>query len=258
MATKSELAKKQFNIVLQGKGGVGKSFISSLLTQYIMSKDEPVIPIDTDPNNQTLYSIKSLKAKILKIINEDQKVDEQIFDKIMELAFSNIKYNFVVDNGATSFLPIISYININDIFTMLSEHFDVIINVPITGGQSQEDTLNGLHYLIDTYANKVNFIVWINEFQGKIKDSNNNGFEDMEIYKKNVNHIVGCVYLDKQHEQLTGRDLEQMTKAKLTFDEIDGNENFALMTKQRLKLYKLDIFKKLDGCFKVVGKAAQK
>jgi hypothetical protein len=59
------------------------------------------------------------------------------------------------------------------------------------------------------------------------------------------------MYLEKQHEQLTGRDLEQMTKAKLTFNEIDTNPTFGLMTKQRLKLYQKDIFQRLDSCYKV-------
>lgn len=253
MAPKTTIAKARFNIILQGKGGVGKSFISALLAQYLQSKGEPTISIDTDPNNTTLYSIKALKAKFLKLINEDDKLDEQSFDKLMELAFSNVDHNFVVDNGATSFLPLISYININDVFTMLSEHFDVIIHVPITGGQSQEDTLNGLQTLIDDYSNKVKFIVWINEFQGKIRDSEGNSFENMPIYIKNKNHILAFMYLEKQHEQLTGRDLEQMTKAKLTFNEIDTNPDFGLMTKQRLKLYQKDIFQRLDTCFKVAN-----
>lgn len=251
MASKSQTAKKQFNIILQGKGGVGKSYISSLLTQYLQSRSEAVISIDTDPNNSTLYSIKALKAKFLKLINEDDKLDEQSFDKLMELAFNHVDHNFVVDNGATSFLPLISYININDVFSMLSEHFEVIIHVPITGGQSQSDTLNGLQTLIDSYSNKVKFIVWVNEFQGKIRDEENNPFENMPIYTKNKSHILAFMYLDKQHEQLTGRDLEQMTKAKLTFDEVANNPDFGLMTKQRLKLYQKDIFGKLDACYKV-------
>lgn len=246
MATqKHETAKKKFLLTLQGKGGVGKSFVSSIIAQYLLSKGEPVTPIDTDPNNTTLYSIKALKAKFLKLFDEDDKIDERNFDKLMELAFSNTDQNFVVDNGATSFLPLLAYINENDIFSMLSDHFDVIINVPITGGQSQDDTLNGLQQLINAHSDKVKFVVWINEYHGKIKDKDNKPFEEMDVYKKNKSHILAVMHLKEQNEKTFGRDLEDMTKAKLTFDEIDGNGDFNIMAKQRLKLYKKDIFDQL-------------
>ena len=51
------------HFVLNGKGGIGKSFISSLLAQYLLSKKQSVVAIDTYPNNTTLYNIKALKAK---------------------------------------------------------------------------------------------------------------------------------------------------------------------------------------------------
>jgi CO dehydrogenase nickel-insertion accessory protein CooC1 len=42
---------KRINLVLQGKGGVGKSLIASLLTQYLMQKDggQRIFCADTDP-----------------------------------------------------------------------------------------------------------------------------------------------------------------------------------------------------------------
>lgn len=242
---KQGTAKKKFLFTLQGKGGVGKSFVSSLLAQYLLTKNEPVIPIDTDPNNTTLYSIKALQAKFLKLFDEEDKIDERNFDKLMELAFNNTDHHFVVDNGATSFLPLLSYINENDIFSMLSDQFDVIVNVPITGGQSQDDTLNGLQQLINAHSDKVKFVVWINEYHGKIKDQDNKPFEEMDVYKKNKGHILAVMHLKEQNEKTFGRDLEEMTKAKLTFAEINDNPEFPLMTKQRLKIYQKDIFDQL-------------
>ena len=50
------------HFVLNAKGGIGKSFISSLLCQYLLFKNESILAIDTDPNNTTLYNIKALKA----------------------------------------------------------------------------------------------------------------------------------------------------------------------------------------------------
>ena len=41
------------HIALQGKGGVGKSLISAILSQYLSSKGQDVYGIDVDPVNQT-------------------------------------------------------------------------------------------------------------------------------------------------------------------------------------------------------------
>lgn len=241
--------KKKFNMVLQGKGGVGKSYTASLLVQFLQEKNEPTISIDTDPNNSTLYSIKALKAKFLTLFDEDDKLNERNFDDLMELAFANTDHNFVVDNGATSFLPFVNYIKENDVFGMLNESFDVYVHVPITGGQSQEDTLNGLAQLIKDHGNKVKFVVWVNEYHGKIKDQDGNPFEKMEFFIKNKKFISAIFYLKEQNEKTFGKDLEDMTKAKLTFNEVNDLSSFNIMTKQRLKLYKKEVFEQLALMF---------
>jgi len=45
---------KQVHITLQGKGGIGKSYVTSLIAQNLMDRGEEVICIDTDPINATL------------------------------------------------------------------------------------------------------------------------------------------------------------------------------------------------------------
>ena len=52
---------KQIHFVLQGKGGVGKSFISAILAQFI-AKNSEVMCYDTDPVNQTFAAFKALNV----------------------------------------------------------------------------------------------------------------------------------------------------------------------------------------------------
>lgn len=56
------------HMFLTGKGGVGKSFCSAMLMQYIMDsgRQNPVC-IDTDPVNATLYAYKAFNAIGLKL-----------------------------------------------------------------------------------------------------------------------------------------------------------------------------------------------
>ncbi|WP_257998120.1 P-loop NTPase [Oligella urethralis] len=61
---------KQIHFVLQGKGGVGKSFVASLLAQYLKSTGNEVHCYDTVPVNQTFSRYKKLKVEIVKILTE--------------------------------------------------------------------------------------------------------------------------------------------------------------------------------------------
>ena len=53
-------------ITLQAKGGVGKSYVSSILAQYLMEAGHPVRCIDTDTTNPTLLKYKPLHTEYLR------------------------------------------------------------------------------------------------------------------------------------------------------------------------------------------------
>ena len=236
---------------LQGKGGVGKTLASSYLQQYLLSKSDKkskIIGIDTDPNNTSFTSIKKLNVKFLPLFDEEQKINERNFDKMIELFYDNTDTTFIVDNGATSFLPLISYLVDNNIMEMLEDKFNIVIHIPITGGQAQDDTLQGMSYIIDTFKKnkKVLFNIWINEYFGKVTTDTAKNFEEFEIYSTYKSNINGLLTLPQVNEKTYGVDLEKMHKAKLTFNEIALDTNFTLMEKQRLSTYKKKLFEMMD------------
>jgi CO dehydrogenase nickel-insertion accessory protein CooC1 len=59
-ANGSENAVTTIHISLQGKGGVGKSLISTILSQYLVSRGQDVHGIDADPVNQTMSEYRAL------------------------------------------------------------------------------------------------------------------------------------------------------------------------------------------------------
>ncbi len=64
---------KNFHFVLQGKGGVGKTTISTFITQYIkdhLKKD--YLAIDTDQVNASFASFKALNVEHLNIMENNQ------------------------------------------------------------------------------------------------------------------------------------------------------------------------------------------
>ena len=162
------------NLTLQGKGGVGKSYITTILAQYL--KDYKGIEIsgaDTDPVNRSFSAFKTLNAMPIDIIENDA-ISQARFDSIFELMLTDENSTFIIDNGASTFLPFTKYIKDNGVIEMFEEsRKEVFIHTVIVGGQSQNDTLQGLLTLFDLLkdSNNVKLVIWLNEFQGKITDA---------------------------------------------------------------------------------------
>ena len=231
------------HFTLQGKGGVGKSLVSSLLTQYFVSKVADVKCIDTDPVNQTLMNYKALNAKHVNLMN-GSKIDERNFDSLMEQLLSE-KGIFIVDNGASSFVPLSNYLIENNAIEMLQEAgLDVFIHCVITGGQALLDTLSGFKSLAEQ-TNTKNIVVWLNEFFGAI-EHNGKSFNEMKVYTENSSNVCGIVRILKRNPDTFGRDIEEMCSRKMTFREVIGSSDFSLMVKQRIKTVQKDIFAQLD------------
>lgn len=228
------------HFVLQGKGGVGKSFVSSLLTQYLLNKNQTVTAIDTDPNNTTLLNMKALKAKFLQLVDSEGKFDVRAFDKIVELVFEKKSTNYVVDSGATTFIPLVDYLKENEAIDFLKNNeMEVYMHIPIVGGQAREDTILGLTQLVNAFD--CNFIIWVNEYHGTLND-----FEDTEHYKAIKDKIKAIIYLNSLSKDTFGKDLLDLTSKNLTFDEALQDKSFSLMSKQRLNIFKDKAFKQIE------------
>lgn len=238
---------KTIYFTLQAKGGVGKTLVSSYLMQYLQETQKIEIKgIDTDPNNRSFKSIKKIEVEALPLIDENQQINERNFDKMIETFFNHQETSFVIDNGATSFLPLLNYLVENDIINMLKDTFNIVINIPITGGEAQNDTLNGMKYIIDTFNSNENvtYNVWKNEFFGKIVEKKK-PFEEMPQYEEYRETIHGLITLPQVNPATYGVDLRKMHKSKHTFQEVKDNPNYTLMEKQRIINYKNRLFESL-------------
>jgi hypothetical protein len=121
------------HIALQGKGGVGKSLISAILSQYLSSKGQDVCGIDADPVNQTFSEYGGLRVECLNLLREGS-IDQREFDLLME-RFLKEDGTFVVDTGASTFIPLWHYILENHALDHLRHKGKrVFIHSVITGG----------------------------------------------------------------------------------------------------------------------------
>src|SRR5260370_9133249 len=178
------------HILLQGKGGVGKSLISAILSQYLLSKGQDVCCVDADPVNHTLSEYQSLAVSCLNLLKEGS-VDQREFDLLME-RFLTESGTFVVDTGASTFIPLWHYILENHALDYLRERGKrVFVHSVITGGQSLNDTRAGFSQLAET-TREQHICVWVNEYFGAVLPAGSL-FSDMAVCWKHAGELHGPV-----------------------------------------------------------------
>ena len=237
-----EKLSSSVHFILQGKGGAGKTFISTLIAQWIRDKNIDLKCYDTDNVNATFEQYQDLQVEHITIM-DGNKINERGFDDLMESLFTQNKA-FVIDNGASSFAALNNYMIENGVMEMLKSHGkEVFIHTVLTGAQGIQDTAQGFKSLITNFSN-VPIIVWKNEYFGKI-EIDDKTFEDTKLYRSNI------VTIAQRNRDTFIRDLEEMVKKKLTFNEVKSSPAFKMMEKQRLNIVKKDIFTQLDEVFGV-------
>jgi hypothetical protein len=153
--------------------------------------------------------------------------------------------NFIVDNGAASFIALSNYLVENEAIDMLAAADKaVMIHTVITGGQALVDTLSGFSRLAEQLPAAAQMIVWLNEFFGDIT-VDGKSFEAMKVYQQHRDRVHGLIRIPKQNSATFSKDIELMLDRKLTFAEIDQNPDFGVMAKQRLRMIQRALFQQL-------------
>jgi hypothetical protein len=232
------------HLILQGKGGVGKTFVSSMLTQFLMTKHS-VVAFDTDSVNPTFSQYESLNVRRIDLM-DGSKINERNLDVLIEAFLTEEADHLVVDNGASSFVPFSNYLVENEVIEMLKEAGkDIMVHTVLEGGQGMNDTLQGLNVLAKYFNN---IFVWQNQYYGTISYEGKS-FEETKVYKNNEEKIFGVAIIGDRSRDTFGKDIENMLKYKISFEEVKSDSRFPIMSKQRLNIFKKDIFGQLENHF---------
>jgi hypothetical protein len=233
------------HLILQGKGGVGKSLIAALIAQYQLSKGKRPLCIDTDPVNASFEAYKSLQVSRLSIV-QDEEIAPRSFDQLIE-QIAKAKDDVIIDNGATSFVPLSAYVITNQVPALLRDlGHQVIVHTVITGGQAQSDTLHGFTQLVKQFPADVSFVVWLNPYWGPI-ERDGKPFEQMKAYSAHKDRVSAIVRLPDLKKETFGRDLSDMLQAHLTFEEAIALPSLTIMTRQRLSIIKKQLFEQFSA-----------
>ena len=245
------------HFILQGKGGVGKSFVSAILAQYFNKNGIKVHCADTDPINATFESYEEFSVKHINLFSGGNNIVVQSeFDGLIELICeAGEDEHIVIDNGASSFIPLINYIVENNALELLkSMGHKICLHSIITGGPALRDTLAGFDLLAKEFSKDADIFIWLNEFFGEV-EADEKKFEQMIAYKNNAKSVVGIVTIRKQSE-LFLTSLKKALNLNLSLEAAINQPEIKVMDKQRLKMIQKDLFEQLDPIFNKNQKVA--
>ena len=234
----------KIHMILQGKGGVGKSVIAAILAQYKASKGHKTLCIDTDPVNATFHGYQALGVRKISLMDGDE-INPRRFDAMVEIIASS-EQDVIIDNGASAFIPMTHYLISNRVPALLAGMgHELVLHTVVTGGQALLDTVNGFGQLAGQFPAEASFVVWLNPYWGPIEHQGL-PFEETRTYIDRRSRVSAIVHMPTLREETFGRDLSDMLQARMTFDEALAAASLTIMTRQRLKIVKGQLFGQLD------------
>lgn len=227
------------HFIQQGKGGVGKSMIASILYQTLGLLGKQVAAFDTDPVNATLAGFQEFEVTCLDILKQgdiDPRQFDTLIDKIMEQGPDT---HVIVDNGASSFLALNSYIKENGIIGILGESgHSVFFHSVITGGQAIADTVLGLRSLALGFP-ETPIVVWLNPYFGEIV-MDGMSFEEFKVYQEFSDQFHAVITIPQGNKATIGKDLETMFAKRLSFkNAIESSQS--IVVRSRLQRYRNEL-----------------
>lgn len=232
------------HMVLQGKGGVGKSFVAALMAQYLQDLGHKPVCIDTDPVNATFAGYAAFAVHAIDLM-DGRDIDPRRFDLLIErIAATAEGEHIIIDNGASSFLALADYMISYDVPELLEGMgHELCLHSVITGGQGQDDTLQGLFDLLKNFSLPI--AVWLNPFCGRI-ESDGKRFTEMSLYQEYKDRLAGIVEIPEFNPKTTGLDLADLLKTKRPFREAIADPSILLMSRQRLKMAQRELYARIE------------
>ena len=238
------------HLILQGKGGVGKSLAAFLLAQYLPEKSISVRCYDADPVNSTLASFPALnavKVDLIETLDKARRINPRRFDDLVEqIAGQPADAHVIVDTGSSSFVPLLHYVVTNEVPSILSQGgHELVVHTVVTGGQSLADTLTGAAQLVKQ-LDAARFVIWLNPFWGPVAHDGKT-FEQMKTYLDMKARIETVVSLPAFTDELFPQDIASMLKSRRTFKEAIESPDQSLMSRHRLKVAQREFYSRLDS-----------
>lgn len=247
--------QNSIHFVLQGKGGVGKSLIASMIAQYCQKNGHTPACADVDPTTPTLSKTKALNAQLMEITRNGQIV-QSLFDPMI-VGMLKTNSPCVIDTGTSSFAPMIKYIKDNDTFDLLTQSGkNVYVHAVIMAGQELQNCFDGFIAMLDMVKGTgAKIVLWSNEMKGvPLID----GKLLNDVPEAKGPDVAGVVTIIDRDNEAFLSDMKKMSEGFRTLDEVMNDETVFIPARLRIEKIFKGVFDQLDQVFPDAAPVAKK
>ena len=221
--------KKQLNLILNGKGGVGKSFLAVNLVQYLKDKAIPFVACDSDNENSTLKRFHP-DAGFINLA-QPRSLDEMF----RALERTDL---VVVDCRAAStdvFLRYFLSIDIATVLQLLDARLTLLMPV-----NHEADSLDQVQRMVESMADHARFVIIRNQVHAESFTLYDQSQVRVRLLKKMEAREIT---MPRMEEWL----VEGLNRLNLTITTAARHESFYLLDRQRLVTWQHRLYEQIES-----------
>ena len=221
--------KRQLNLILNGKGGVGKSFFAVNLVQFLKDRAVPFMACDTDNENSTL-----------KRFHPDAGFLDLSQPRLLDEMFRALERTdlVIVDCRAASTDAFLSYfkaIDLSSVLRLLEARLTLLMPV-----NHDADSLDQIQRVVEDLDAKASYIIIRNQVHG----------ESFSLYDRSAVRVRLLKTLGGKEITMTRMEewlVEDLNRENLTVTTAAKHESFYLLDRQRLLTWQRKLYAEIDS-----------
>jgi cellulose biosynthesis protein BcsQ len=220
---------KRLILILNGKGGVGKSFFAVNLVQYLKDRGVAHVAIDSDNENSTL---KRFHPDAVFVALAERRGPDTIFNTLEQ---ANL---VVMDCRAAStdlFIDFFAEINFASVLSALGASLTLVMPV-----NHESDSVDQVQRLADEFDNKCGYVVVRNAAHSK----NFALYEGAEVRAQIKDHLGGK---EISMAQLPDWLVVALNAQNLTISAALKHPAFSLLDRQRLQTWQHSLYSEIES-----------
>ena len=221
--------KKQLNLILNGKGGVGKSFLAVNLVQFLKDKSIPFAACDSDNENSTLKRFHP-DAEFINLA-QSRSID----DMFRALEHTDL---VIVDCRAAStdvFLRYFAAIDVAAVLRALDARLTLLMPV-----NHEADSLDQVQRVVEAMADHARFVIIRNQVHA----------ESFTLYEQSQVRVRLLRKLEAREITMPRMEewlVEGLNRVNLTITAAARHESFYLLDRQRLLTWQRRFYEQIES-----------
>ena len=224
--------------VLGGNGGCGKSVVSRLIMEGLLSGGYHCRGIDIDPQNADFSSYDGFDVKYMLTTHAGSNtISKRKFDKVLkEMDEDRETEHFVVDCGSSNYAELIDYMEgLRVLELSRGSGYRNVAHMVLPGGGASDNAFDAAERLVSMMKGEpVTYVAWHNLHFGEVMIEGKPIAENVR-WLRMKEQVTAKATLERYHEYGFGEALKELLDKKLTFQQGEDG-HYDIVEKARFRM----------------------